>query len=361
MSSPVDRSLGIIYGQFIGDALGSRYEFKSGKIVTKKLEADRDESGLVPLLGGGPFGYGPGVVTDDGEMAMSLLASILHENAYDASSVACAYVRWAQTNPPDIGNTCSAALSVRTKIPRDWPSAFSPEDRKKVRETVEANVKSRGSTSLSNGSLMRQSVLTAAYSSQYFKTKRPDQGFEDEFIANLISAVESDTRLTHCNLVAMEASSVYALLLFHLLKGKTPEEAVDSAVSACSIPLIRSLLVTARDRAVPVCISDKERDSTGDDTFMGYLGVALQVSVHYLLHSSSFSDGLLRVIAIGGDTDTNGAIAGALLGARFGFEEIPSEWKKSVETAPLRLKGENGIESFEQLIGVVKKRFEEKY
>ncbi|GMR50360.1 hypothetical protein PMAYCL1PPCAC_20555, partial [Pristionchus mayeri] len=122
--------------QFIGDALGARYEFKKAQQVIEKLEDDRDASGFVALLGGGPFGYGPGEVTDDGEMAMYFLSSYIHERQFDVSSVACAYVRWAQTNPPDIGSTCSTALGVRAKLPKEWPSKCSPDDRKKVHEAV---------------------------------------------------------------------------------------------------------------------------------------------------------------------------------------------------------------------------------
>ncbi|GMR32390.1 hypothetical protein PMAYCL1PPCAC_02585 [Pristionchus mayeri] len=366
MLSPLNRSLGLLYGQFIGDALGSRYEFMKGKEVIQKLDADRDESGFVPLLGDGPFGYGPGVVTDDGEMAMSFLSSFLHHNSFDASSVACAYVRWAQSNPPDIGNTCSGALTLRKEqtqlweIPKEWQSEFSAEDREKIREAVERNVKSRNDKSLSNGALMRQSVLTALYSSEFFigTEERSGEGAESDFVSRLLSAVEADTLLTHSNPVAIEASKVYALLLFHLIRGRTPEEALKSAFSTVSFPVLRSLLEKAEDRPVPVFISE-EKESNGDDACIGYLGVALQVSVHFLLHSSSFSDGLLSVVSVGGDTDTNAAIAGALLGARWGAYGIPSEWAKTVEDAPLRMKGENGIESFDQMIEGVKKRYEE--
>ena len=35
---------------------------------------------------------------------------------------------------------------------------------------------------------------------------------------------------------------------------------------------------------------------------------------------------MIDTMLLGGDTDTNAAIAGALLGARFGFEAIPKEW-----------------------------------
>lgn len=35
----------------------------------------------------------------------------------------------------------------------------------------------------------------------------------------------------------------------------------------------------------------------------------------------------------GGDSDTNGAITGALLGARFGLKGVPPEWVERVEKA----------------------------
>lgn len=39
----------------------------------------------------------------------------------------------------------------------------------------------------------------------------------------------------------------------------------------------------------------------------------------------------------GGDTDTNACIVGALLGARFGIDEIPYEWIKTIKSAPTSL------------------------
>jgi ADP-ribosyl-[dinitrogen reductase] hydrolase len=39
------------------------------------------------------------------------------------------------------------------------------------------------------------------------------------------------------------------------------------------------------------------------------------------------------VVLEGGDTDTNAAVAGAALGARFGIEAIPERWISSVRDA----------------------------
>ena len=45
-----------------------------------------------------------------------------------------------------------------------------------------------------------------------------------------------------------------------------------------------------------------------------------------LLREGDFETEVRRVISLGGDTDTNGAVAGALLGAREGVAALPSEW-----------------------------------
>jgi ADP-ribosyl-[dinitrogen reductase] hydrolase len=51
-------------------------------------------------------------------------------------------------------------------------------------------------------------------------------------------------------------------------------------------------------------------------------GIALQVAGEEL----DFEDGLRSVVGLGGDTDTNAAVAGALLGALHGVEAIPPDW-----------------------------------
>ncbi len=42
------------------------------------------------------------------------------------------------------------------------------------------------------------------------------------------------------------------------------------------------------------------------------------------MHVKSFEEGLLAIVNEGGDADTNGAIACAILGAKFGYNSIPA-------------------------------------
>ena len=63
----------------------------------------------------------------------------------------------------------------------------------------------------------------------------------------------------------------------------------------------------------------------GDDK--GYTLKAMQAALWCATQATDFEEDLVAVVSAGGDTDTNGAIAGALLGARFGLKAIPSRWR----------------------------------
>ena len=49
-----------------------------------------------------------------------------------------------------------------------------------------------------------------------------------------------------------------------------------------------------------------------------------------MLHAESFEAGVIDTVMRGGDTDTNGAIAGALLGAMYGRDAVPDQWQKAI-------------------------------
>ena len=39
---------------------------------------------------------------------------------------------------------------------------------------------------------------------------------------------------------------------------------------------------------------------------------------------------ILEIVLSEGDADTNAAVAGAILGAKFGIDQIPEEWKSGL-------------------------------
>jgi poly(ADP-ribose) glycohydrolase ARH3 len=63
-------------------------------------------------------------------------------------------------------------------------------------------------------------------------------------------------------------------------------------------------------------------------------------------HPDSFADAVLGGISMGGDTDTIGAMAGAVAGARFGIKGIPREWLANLE---------NGVEGKDFVVSLAAK------
>jgi len=62
----------------------------------------------------------------------------------------------------------------------------------------------------------------------------------------------------------------------------------------------------------------------------GWVIIAFQNAFCQLLHAISSEEGIIQAVREGGDTDTNGAIAGALLGAVHSRESIPRQWSASI-------------------------------
>ena len=63
-----------------------------------------------------------------------------------------------------------------------------------------------------------------------------------------------------------------------------------------------------------------------DQVLIGHTLLALQVGLWAAVTPLGFESALRQIVEGGGDTDTNGAVAGAVLGARYGVSAIPHRW-----------------------------------
>src|SRR6266508_199724 len=58
----------------------------------------------------------------------------------------------------------------------------------------------------------------------------------------------------------------------------------------------------------------------------GYVVHCVEIAFWFVLHDRTLEDALVYLAQAGGDTDTNAAVAGALLGARYGESALPPRW-----------------------------------
>lgn len=86
-------------------------------------------------------------------------------------------------------------------------------------------------------------------------------------------------------------------------------------------------LLDDRRATVAVMESLRRLDSDAIGTSR-YVIHGFSAAVWALFNARSFEDGVVKMVSLGGETATNGALAGAMLGARFGLNNIPTAWLK---------------------------------
>lgn len=290
------RAQGALLGQLAGDALGSLVELEDPVRI-----AGRHPGGVRDLVDGGTWDTLAGQPTDDSELALALARTLVDAGGFDAGQVATAYAGWYRSHPFDVGDTIRAALA---------PAARALEAGRGAAEVAAAARAAASRESEANGALMRVSPLGILGRGAAWDA--------------VVRWAREDARLTHPSAVCQDASAVLAAAIAFAVRTGAPaihvaEEAERVAVAVGAAAPVRSALASARAGAMP--------DFT---THPGHVVVALQNAFLQLRRAASLEEALVETVGGGGDTDTNAAIAGALLGAVHGAGAVPRRWKAAV-------------------------------
>jgi ADP-ribosylglycohydrolase len=134
--------------------------------------------------------------------------------------------------------------------------------------------------------------------------------------ARAAAAAREDSALTHKNPVCIEACAGYAAAIAAGVAAEGPDESRRAAMREAALAHARGKAREAIERAsLPADFMAR----------MGWVVIALQ-NAFFHLRSSGFEAALVSTVACGGDTDTNAAVCGALLGAALGRQAVPSRW-----------------------------------
>ncbi|HEM3725333.1 TPA: ADP-ribosylglycohydrolase family protein [Streptococcus suis] len=125
--------------------------------------------------------------------------------------------------------------------------------------------------------------------------------------------------ITHAHPISKLACIIFIELLEGLLKGKHLEELLSNKDYPKPFDRLPSLL------SLPV----ESIKSTG------YVVHTLEASLWCILHSTNFVEAVLLAVNLGDDTDTTGAVTGALAGVIYGFEAIPKSWIEMLQNKEL--------------------------
>jgi ADP-ribosyl-[dinitrogen reductase] hydrolase len=274
-----DRIRGALLGLAVGDALGAPLEQASPAVAAAAV-ADGPE-----MAGGGA--WAPGEWTDDTAMALALAESIAARGLLDSDDVARRYIAWATSDGKGIGRTTRYALVG---------AADADDARWRARAHYEATGLAAG-----NGTVMRAAPI----------------GLAARDAAEAVDAARRDAELTHGDPVTAAASAGLCAALVALRGGADPLAAARD--QARGDPRLEGALAVAAAQEVPALAR-----LAGDQA--GACWTTLAVALYSLVAIDDYVRGITFVIGLGGDTDTNAAVAGALLGCRHGEGAIPPRW-----------------------------------
>jgi ADP-ribosyl-[dinitrogen reductase] hydrolase len=268
-----DRRAGAVLGLATGDSLGATHEFRRPEDVPE---------GPLEIVGGGVFRWEPGAPTDDTELALAVIEGY-RSGELNLGAVRDAMLRWEETDPRDIGNQTALALGYLRRHPEALSLPPKPDAQ-------------------GNGAVMRAAPHGVM-------ARSPEEAFENAF---------AEAALTHPSWEARTSAALVAALVAYLIEGASPEEALEAAY-------VLAEGADGGDVRRVFAPTEEYRHSTS-----GWTVYTTRLALRALLDTEDFRSGVERVVSLAGDADTNGAVAGALLGARFGARAIPLSWLEAL-------------------------------
>ena len=319
----------------MADSMGSGTEFMSKD--KKNHELIYTEDGL----------FKPGQVTDDSEMAMSQAYGILDNYDYrslNPNLLFYYYVLWSESNPSDIGTTTRNAL-INLNL-----NKVNLTDENIFSEKIKNKISTKNSGSLANGFLMRASPLLTwfymvnkNYVKEIIQTKSSNKYFE--LYKKIHEEMAKDTQLTHPN---RETAIAGSIMIFMGLCSIQQKYSGKEILEMTNILLENSFFEedeigkTLKNIFKSNLNEFSKPNFSKDDFFsdleiqMGFYRHAFNLTIYYL---SVFDDQkkemslkdiynnmMFDISDFGGDTDTNGAIVGMVMGPLIGMENFDRKY-----------------------------------
>lgn len=285
-------------GSFVGDAAGATLELY-GNTITEEMALK-----AMKMPGGGYFAVGPGQITDDGELTLTIWNTLCAgkynpADGYPIRKIIIAYFTWYNSKPFDIGRTCSSAFHEYFK---SFECEWVDDDRLLQ---IRRNVWKLTRHSEANGALMRATSI-ATWVAFHPSAISAEAGAQ--------IAME-DASLSHPNIICQEANAIYVFAIIHLLRGVSPAD-----VLAYTDEFVR---MNDFSEKIQKWYFEESLSIDGMDCTknIGHVRWGFVLAFYFLRnYAIGFEDAIRTVLMKGGDTDTNAAIVGGLVGC---YQEIP--------------------------------------
>ena len=288
----VDKISGIIFGEAIGDALGLGAEgmskaemmqhYPDGLIYYDQIIQDHHRSR-----------WQKGMWTDDTAMMLCIAKAIIQDKNIVYQSIAKEFKNWFDNKPFGIGNHTRKILN--------FPRYLSyPEEASKMVWEMSRYSNPNREYNAANGGIMRTPIIGIWHK-------------------DIELHAEKVCKLSHYDPRCVGSCVIVSVIINRLLN--------DNPISIDEIVGIGRKYDDRIEKYVRLAQSEDILTLELDDKAnMRYTLKTMAAGIWVLLHSDNFSNGLQDIVNAGGDTDTNAAVACSILGAKYGYGNIPKQY-----------------------------------
>ncbi|EDP49054.1 ADP-ribosylglycohydrolase family protein [Aspergillus fumigatus A1163] len=143
---------------------------------------------------------------------------------------------------------------------------------------------------------------------------------------NALSNAALSSNATHPYPTCAECCQIYTRLIVRALNGASKEELAEefARINFTDVKVKQRL-----DRYSS--LTDWENTDEEHIKSSGYVLSTLEAALWAFFTTSTFKSGAVKVVNLGDDADTVGAVYGGLAGSYYGLEEIPADWIASLQ------------------------------
>ncbi len=290
-SARLNKILGAGVGAVIGDSFGMPLEFDydfEGPV--KEMHSSSDFHGLMS-----EYHLPPGTFTDDTQMALALIDSILINKLVIPEKVAAHFVKWYDGKPKDVGAYTASILSKIKPDGSNW-------------KEISTTIYEKKPQSSANGATMRTWPIPIFCNSLS----------QDKVIKNAL--IQANT--THLNPDAAYSAVFVSLLIYKLINNETLDKAIEDSYDVIKDEISYELALAINEA--------HKLDYKDLDGGSGWIVDTMSVVMWSIKNTTSFKDAIIAAANVKGDTDTNASITGGIVGALYGFNEIPEMWLEAL-------------------------------
>ena len=277
-----------------GDAIGLPFEFETKEEIDGKI---------FDFIGFGTYNQPVGTWSDDTSMTLYTMKSIIDKKEISIKNISDLFLKWSDEDYLTATDECFDVGLTTSKALTRYACGIIPSGIN--------DFQSNG-----NGSLMRILPISLYC---YYKNITISETFK------IIKEVSS---ITHAHPISILGCFLYTNVIFNILDKKDKYNCLDFNFIEY-IPNDYANYIDDYEKIINNLFLDKKYE---DLSSSGYVVDTLEVVLWNFYNNNNVEDCILKTANLGGDTDTNAAIAGSLSGLYYGLKEqaINKEWQNKV-------------------------------